>query len=140
MTTPLQDIVVGCENYLGWQPAPNLPHWKAVAIEINKLNRAIKKSPQRTTIANLRLALDYSRRKQLPIDSPAALVHRIPDALALAYTPPPVSDTAADIEAAIRWEQGQDDPQSLRWIYRLTRSVGTGRDHVLAEWKAAGRG
>lgn len=134
------DIVTACENFLGWQPDPHVPIWKARAREINKLQRAIGSGTKNQTIANLRLALDYSRRKRLPIDSPYALLYRIPDALALAYIEPPMSDITRQINEAIRWEQGHDDAQSLRWIYRLTRCMGRGRDEVLDEWKAAGRG
>lgn len=134
------DIVTACENFLGWQPAPGIPIWKARAIEINKLQRAITSGTKNQTLANLRLALDYSRRKRIPIDSPCALLHRIPDALKLAYIEPPMSDIASQINEAICWEQGRDDAQSLRWIYRLTRCMGRGRTEVLDEWKAAGRG
>ena len=140
MPTPLMEIVTACENFLGWQPDPDLPLWKARAIEIAKLRRAVNSSNQLQTIANLRLALDYSRRKRLPIETPSVLLHRIREALELAYIEPPMSDIARQIEKAIQWEQGRDDDQSLRWIYRLTRCMGIGRDEVLQEWKQAGRG
>lgn len=140
MTTPMMEIITQCENYLGWQPAPHLPIWQARAIEIAKLNRAIKAGPRNHTLDNLCLALNYARHKRLRITSPSALLRCIPDALALAHIAPTMSSTARQVEEAIRWEQGHDDGHSLRWIYRLVRSQGSGRDQVLTEWKDAGRG
>lgn len=136
-------IVVGCENYLGWQPPSQSPSLnQARCLEVFKLKRAIASgNPRRgITVEEIALALDYSRRKRLPVTSPLALLHRIPQALALAYRPTPVSDLAAQIAEAIDWERDRDDPDSLRWIYQLTRAHGPGRVEALEEWRTAGRG
>ena len=140
MTTTLMEIVVGCENYLGWQPRPGIPMWQARSAEIGKLKRAISTGNQQITIENLALALEYSRRKRIPISSPSGLLHRIGDALALAYTAPVPSEAALAIAEAIAWEQDRDDTDSLRWIHRLVRSAGPGQSAVLIEWEEAGRG
>lgn len=139
--TTLLDIVVACENYLGYLPPtkPGTPLWKARAVEVRKLKNAMAGKPL-ATIENLALALEYSRRKRMAIQSPITLVHRIPDALKLANVDKPMSEVAAEIERAIRWEQDQDDDASLRWIHRLVRAAGPGRAEVLDEWKAASRG
>jgi hypothetical protein len=134
------DIVTGCENYLGWQPNPRQPLWKARSIEIAKLKRAIKDGPATTTIENLLLALEYSRRKRLPVTSPVGLAHRITEALALAYIPCTPCDVDERIREALQRERDRDDEHSLAWIYRLSRSSGPGRFEVLIEWEAAGRG
>lgn len=139
----LLDIIIGCENFLGWTPParPGVPAWKARTTEVYKLKNAMATKPASiATIENLALALEYSRRKRLPIKSPITLLYRIPDALELANIDKPVSDLQAEIAAAIGWEKGCDDEGSLRWIHRLVRASGPGRGEVLQEWKAAGRG
>lgn len=140
MTVTLMEIVVGCENYLGWQPGPGVPMWKARSAEIGKLRKAIDRGNRDVTLANLALALEYSRRKRIPIKSPSGLLHRIEEALELSYIPPAVSDLTAAITQAIGWEQDRDDEQSLRWIHRLTRAGGPARADVITEWKDSGRG
>ena len=90
------------------------------------------------TPRNLALALDFSRRRQLRVQSPVTLLYRISDALAFADNTPAANGTDQQITAAIRWEQGYDDDDSLRWIHRLTRS--TAQVEVLTEWRGAGRG
>jgi hypothetical protein len=114
--------------------------WKARSAEIGKLKRAISASSEEITIEHLALALEYSRRKRIPISSPSGLLHRIGDALALAYTAPTPSDAALAIADAIAWEQDRDDTESLRWIHRLVRCAGPGQADVLIEWSEAGRG
>lgn len=142
--TTLMAIVEACENQLGWQPPyqPDVPPFRTMAIEVHKLKKAME-SPRFRVVANARnlaLALEFSRRRHLPIQSPITLLHRIPDALAYADSTPVASPTAIQVTTAIRWEQSTDDIDSLRWIHRLTRAAGPGQVEVLTEWKAAGRG
>lgn len=142
--TTLLDIVEACENQLGWQPPyrPDIPPYRTRAVEVHKLKKAMD-TPRFRQIANphnLALALEFSRRRQLPVQSPVTLLYRIPDALVYANTSPVATSTAVRITTAIRWEQGVDDTDSLRWIHRLTRAVGPGQIDVLVEWKGAGRG
>ena len=139
--TTLMDIITGCENQLGWQPAPGVPMWKARSVEIGKLKKALASGQHcNASIDNLALALEYSRRRRMPITSPSVLIHRIADAVALTYTPAPVSDITQQVTDAIRWEQELDDADAGYWIYRLMRSQGDGRLVVLQQWTAAGRG
>lgn len=139
-------IVEGCERYLGWQPpaAPENKPWVPYSAAVGQLKRVIASgkvtAPRNATVANLALALEYSRRRQLPLNSPVGLLYRIEDALALAHIEKPVSDIKAEVDAAVQWEKFQDDEHSLRWIYRLVRSTGDGRAKTLAEWREAGRG
>lgn len=142
----LMDIVTGCSNHLGWAPElrPGQQYWQAYQLEVAKLRKAIESGRrvprQHATITNLALALEYSRRNRLPVHSPVTLLHRIPDALALAYTPPPVDDLDTAITRAVQWEKTHDDDQSLRWIHRLVRATGPGRRDVLVDWQQAHRG
>jgi len=138
----LTDIIIGCENYLGWKPAsfPKVKMWQARMAEVGRLQTAIDATPHGASIEHLALALEYSWRRRLPIKHPAALLGRIDDALALAYTPPTPSAIDVEVMAAVGWEQLTDDDQSLRWIHRLTRAVGPARVEVLIEWSVDGRG
>ncbi len=132
--TALMDVVLGCENYLGWQPRnPRQPLWQARSVEIARLQKS--GSP----VEHLWLALEYCRRKRL-LSSPSALIYKIQDALAIAHAPTTPTDAAQQITNAVRWEHDRDDSNSLRWIHRLTRCSGPGREDVLAEWRSAGRG
>ena len=135
--TSLMDIVMRCENQLGWQPPRRTQSLqKARCMEVHKLQVAIDRGKIRdVTPEKLAIAVEYSRRKRLPVASPLSLLHRIPEALALAYTPPPVSDIAAEIAAAISWERDRDDDSSPTWIQRLARSQGPGCGEVLTAWK-----
>lgn len=138
----LTDLVIACENYLGFQPKypPSVPRWRVLSLEVAKLKKAMAENPRLYTFQNLQLALEYSRRKRLPIHSPKGLLYRIEDALELANVDKPISDLQAEITAAIGWEKDRDDDGSMRWIHRLVRAAGPGRIEVLDEWKAAGRG
>lgn len=142
--TTLIAIVEACENQLGWQPPyqPDVPPYRTRALEVHKLKKAMDtpRFRQIATTRNLALALEFSRRRRLPVQSPVTLLYRIPDALAYADTTPAVSPVAMQITTAIRWEQAADDNDSLRWIHRLTRAAGPGQLDVLAEWEATGRG
>lgn len=142
--TTLMAIVEACENQLGWQPPykSDVPPFRTRALEVHKLRQAMTNPQfaQMATPKNLALALEFSRRRKLPVHSPVTLLYRIPDALAYADTTPTATSVAQQIAAAIRWEQDVDDADSLRWIHRLTRAVGPGQVDILTDWKAAGRG
>jgi hypothetical protein len=142
--TTLMAIVEACENQLGWQPPyrPDVPPYRTRSLEVHKLRQAMTnpRFAHMATLRNLALALEFSRRRQLPVQSPVTLLYRIPDALVYADTTPAATPVAQQVTVAIRWEQGIDDTHSLRWIHRLTRATGPGQVEVLTEWKAAGRG
>lgn len=142
--TTLMAIVEACENQLGWQPPyqPDVSPYRTRTIEVHKLKKAMetRRFAQIATMRNLALALEFSRRRKLPIQSPITLLYRIPDALVYADTTPVENPLAMQVTTAIRWEQDVDDTESLRWIHRLTRAIGPGQTDVLIQWKAAGRG
>lgn len=132
------DIVVACENVLGWVPDESKPLWKARANAAGAVKRAMAK--HNVTLDQLELAIEYCRRKKEAIASPAALVFRVEQALELANEPEPELDVSTDVEAAVQWERDHEDHFSLGWITRLTRAVGNYRAEVLQEWRSAGRG
>lgn len=141
MSTTLLAIVMDCENYLGLSPAhPAIPRKTFRRAEVDRLKAAMAEKPSLHTIDNLRLALAYSRRKRLSLKSAVGLIYRIPAALELANVDKPVSDLAAQVAAAIRWEKDRNDDVSLRWIHQLARASGPGLADVLEDWKAASRG
>lgn len=139
----MKDIVVGCENYLGWDPDYSrfaAEPWRVHIVEISKLKRAMAKNPAKFTLRNLALALEYSRQKRLTVNSPLGLLSRVDEALKRAADAHIDTDIEKAIKAAVAWEYSQDDPESARWLMRLLRAQGAGRRDVLSEWKEAGRG
>lgn len=139
----VKDIVVGCENHLGWTPDyakfRDEP-WRVHIVEISKLKRAMARNPAKFTVANLALALEYSRRKRMTVRSPSGLLSRVDEAVKRAAETEVDTDIDAAIRAAVTWEYSQDDPESARWSMRLLRAQGAGRRDVLNEWKETGRG
>lgn len=138
MARTATDVVILCENVLGWVPEDNVPLWKARANHAGRLKRAMAKHG--VTLDQLVLAVEYCRRRREPVKSPAALVFRVPSALDLANEPESTSDDTEAINEAIQWEYHNEDHFSLGWIFRLTRAVGAHRADVLKEWRDAGRG
>lgn len=139
----VKDIVVGCENYLGWTPDYSRftdEPWRVHVIEVGKLKRAMARNPAKFTLANLALALEYSRRKRMTVRSPIGLLGRVDEALKRAVETEADTDIDTAIRVAVAWEYSQDDPESARWSMRLLRSQGAGRRDVLNEWKETGRG
>lgn len=135
--TTATDVVVACENTLGWNPTVK-PLRKARNIEAGKINRKLEADP-RVTLEDFMLAIEYCRRKREPVTSPVALYWRIEDAKAMANAPVPSSALSTSIEQAMAWELAQLEPNE-HWIGRLTRAHGPHRDAVLSEWAGAGRG
>lgn len=138
-TKPM-DIVIACENKLGWQPNTKQPLFKARAVEAMKLKRAMEKDPVTYTIANLELAVEWSWRHRKPVTSPAALIHRVEAALERSAAPVETTELGERVQAAVDRELALDRPESTEWIARLTRAFGVFREDVLTEWKEAGRG
>lgn len=134
------DVVVSCENNLGWLPTGNQPIYKARAREASKLAKAGETNRQ-VTPDNLELAIAYLRREKRPVKTPYGLIHFIPDALAAAHTPFTASDLTDAIRAALDVENGRpQDEDTKYWIGRLVRSQGPSREQTLREWKEEGRG
>jgi len=136
----MTDIVVACENTLGWVPDPGKPLWKARSVEAGKLNRAAAKDPKKVTVDNLALAVEFSRKRRRPVTSPLGLIHRIEDALVFARDETVLSDLGQAVQDAVNLELFMDRHDAGIWITRLTRAQGEFRLDVLNEWKEAGRG
>lgn len=137
--TTATDVVVACENTLGFTHAPGKPLFRARSIEAGKIKKKIE-ADSKVTLDDFMLALEYCRRKREPIKSPVALYWRIEDAKAMANeTPAPTSDLSASVQAAMAWELAQLEPDE-HWIGRLTRAHGKHREMVLHEWRSSGRG
>jgi hypothetical protein len=133
----MTEVVEACENTLGWlPPASNKPRWRLVAAEVGKLVAAQRKQPDLVTFKNLEIALDYSRRKKMPVKSPVGLVYRIEEALEFVDTRE-ITPIQQQIDSALEWEAKHDLPDSSTWRSRLIRSSGTARDTTLADWREA---
>lgn len=134
------DIVIGCENRLGFTHVGANPLYRARAIEAGKINKKLKADPS-VTLEDFALALEYCHRKREPVTSPVALYWRIKDARAMANEVVELSDLSAAVQTALDWEMERDPSlERTEWIGRLTRAHGDHRAVVLSEWKRAGRG
>lgn len=138
-TSALHDLVLDCENQLGWSGEDGVPIWQARVREVGKLRRVLLVRTD-VSIADLRIALAYCRRRRETINSPLELFAKVALAKELAVTPDRVSDLTIDHRSALVWEQMNPDQQSDHWISRLVRCAPVVRAEVLAEWRAAGRG
>lgn len=132
------DVVVLCENILGWVPDENMPIWKARAVHAGRLKKAMAK--HEVTLDQLELAIEYCRRRREPVKSPAGLVFKVARALELANEPVVTADLETSVSEAIGWERDHEDHFSLGWITRLTRAIGDYRAEVLKDWRESGRG
>lgn len=146
------DIVVLCENVLGWLPDPTKELWRERSVHAGRLKRAMAKHGY--TIEQLELAVEFCRRRKEAVKTPAGLVFKVQRALEMANEPEtkttfegqdwvtvkPETDLSTLVDEAISWEHMHEDHFSLGWITRLARAVGDYRLDVLKEWKEAGRG
>lgn len=135
----LWDIVIDCENQLGWSGPYGMPIWQARKVEVGRLKQAMKNQPQVST-QDLRLAMAWCRRRQEPITSTLTLFTKIDDAKSHQVLAERPSDVAQAHRAAIRWEQEHRDGDSEAWIRRLVRCIGPMRAELLTTWEQAGRG
>lgn len=131
------EIVRYCENTLGWTPKGDLARGRTAAA--SALKKAAEKNPL-VTLQNLEYAIEYSRRKKLPITYPTALVYRIEDALREAPDEVNQGDVAQQVEDAIAWELSHKTFGHEAWLARLLQAHGPGRRTVLKEWKEARHG
>lgn len=148
-TTPTIDpalnvILTACENRLGWIPeighnTGRAAYFKARVAMARRLSGAMAKTGDSTQ--DLQLALAYCLKKRQPITSPLDLLAYIERARERAAIPDlATGDLDQAKAAAIAWEQSIADPESPRWITRLTRAISAGLVETLSEWRAAGRG
>ncbi len=128
----VMDVVVQCENRLGWAPPGNQPLWRARIAETGKLKKAM--SAHGVTVTELKMALEYSWRRRQPITTPLALLFRVHLAKEYADTTKPLSPIAQRIQDAINFELAHPGPGSDYWLGRLARSAGEGRQDTLDEW------
>lgn len=135
----VMDILIDCENQLGWRPAgANI--WKARAAQHRILTAAMAR--RGVTETDLKVAIAWCRRRRQAIRSPLNLFDYIDAARARAteHVGAHVVALEARIDAAIAWEGDNSDLESRYWTTRLLRSVGPHRVAVLNEWHDAGRG
>lgn len=147
------DIVILCENALGWTPPDNVPVWKSRSVHAGLLRKAMVKHG--VSLEDLELAVAFCEREREPIKSPAALVYKVERARELANVNPTTTtvhkaayktevveetDLSMDVQRALEWEQMHEDHLSLGWITRLTRAQGDYRRDVLKDWERSGRG
>ena len=137
MTTAVE-VVVACENTLGFVHTPGKPLYRARALEASKILKKLGTDPK-VTLDDLMLAVEYCRRRREPVKSPVALYWRVEDAKDMANEIVETSDLSASVEKAMSWELLQEPPNE-EWIGRLTRAHGDHRATVLSEWKLAHRG
>lgn len=132
------ELVLLCENVLGWTPASGVPLVRARKALAQRLTNEMRKQPQKLTLRNLELTVELLRRERAPIRSPLFLIHRVDDAIAAANAVPPVTPIAERIEAALAIERAKAefDDRADHWVDRLIRVRGPYRAEVYAEWHA----
>lgn len=135
-----KDVVIACENTLGFTHPSHLPLWKSRSIEAGKLLKAMAKNPRLYTFRNLELTIAWFWRQRKPITSPAALTWFVEDAIENANENVTVANLVERIDRAIAWEMENQLPDSGEWITRLTRSSGDGRSVTLNDWREARNG
>jgi hypothetical protein len=135
-TSELMLILIDCENALGWVPEGDL--YRARAIHHKILTKAMGKRGY--SDRDLRLALNWCRRKQQPISSPMQLLAYVEDAREHAVDADTHTDLDTEVSDAITWEYANPDEHSGYWITRLNRAAGPVRQLVLVEWHELGRG
>jgi hypothetical protein len=130
----LMDVVLACENKLGWSGQPGQPLWKARAGGYARLSAALSRTQPRPSIADLHLAIAYCQRRHQTLTSPAELIGLIDTAKSLTDTTQAPSAVSIDIDTAMSTEHRINDEHSAKWISRLIRSTGPFRAEVLLEW------
>lgn len=136
----VMDIVVDCENKLGWLPDARSPYKSRAAAQARLLKAMARQSPP-VTPADVRLALAWCQRRKQSVSNPSQLLTYVEDARRHAAVPDkPLTQIGQAIRDAIAWELNTDLPDSDHWIARLSRSSGDARAATLDEWKAVGRG
>lgn len=129
------ELVVLCENALGWVPDSSMPLWKARSIQAGRLKTAVAKDPRKLTWHNLELAVELLRRERQTISSPMFVIYKVDEALRLAQAP--VSRPIGElIDAAIGREMAAPTERGSYWVGRFSRAVGKARLEVHAEWFA----
>lgn len=131
------DIVVLCENVLGWSPKKIGP--KGMRYERQLAAWELQKKLDTSdlfTLHNLELAVEWSRKRREGVSHPLTLFYRIPLALedALEVAPEP-TELELQVTEALVWEREHPDGESDRWIGQFQRAAGNGRGALLAEWK-----
>ncbi len=138
-TSQLMKILNECENELGWVPnETGIDTYRARAAMHKVMSYA--KDKKRVSDEDLRLALNYCKRRRMPIVSPLQLFGFVEEAKKFAAPVAPTGSLEPERNAAIGWEHGKNDTDAGVWIGRLTRAQGDGLADVLAAWREAGRG
>jgi hypothetical protein len=126
-------FVTHVENTLGLPVTA--PLWQYRAREAAKLARWMTTHPA-ISIDDLLLAVEYCRRKHLPVRGVLGLTYHLADAAAAAHTPH--TDPNADARtAALATLAARTDPDADLWRTRLQRTDGAALAGVLAELAAS---
>lgn len=140
MALSLMEILVECENTLGW--IPNVPKGQTIFHARARMHRILSRSmaQRRISVEDLGLALAYCQRRRHPISTPAELLPLVKEARTLAAPAKHLSSLDVRQGEALAWEHQRLDDDSPYWIGRIVRSLNTGLEDVLTEWAGAGRG
>lgn len=128
------DFVRHVENTLGFVLDPDKPAWRSRSIEASKVKRKRAKDPEKYSMRNLLLTVEYLRRNKREVKSPAAVCWLVDEALEHVLTDEP-SDLDSQIATAIETERTFGDQESGEWIGWLSRARGPARAEVLASWR-----
>lgn len=128
------DFVRHVENTLGFVLDPDKPAWRSRSIEAGKLKRKRAKDPEKYSMRNLLLTVEYLRRNKREVKSPAAVCWLVDEALEHVLTDTP-SDLDSQIATAIETERTFGGQESEDWIRQLSRTRGPARAEVLADWR-----
>jgi hypothetical protein len=137
MPMSLMNILVACENQLGWIPE-GADQIKAKAVMHHIMTKAMKR--QGVSVEDLALTLAYCRLRRQPISSPLQLLPLVTTARSAATVINRPRALDVRTQDARDWETTRDDADTPYWLGRLVRSVGPARADTLDEWAAAGRG
>jgi hypothetical protein len=140
MAMTLMEILVECENTLGW--IPKVLKGQNVFQARARTHRVLSRSMAQRGISveDMALALAYCQRRRQPISAPAELLPLVKEARRLAAPTRRLSSLDVRQGEALAWEHQRLDDDSPYWIGRIVRSLNTGLEDVLTEWAGAGRG
>lgn len=137
MSMTVHQILLACENQLGWVPE-GTEIWKGRA----KMHAILSKAMTRQNVseADLALTLAYCRLRKHPITNPLQLLPLVTKARDAATVMSQPGALDVRIHDARDWETTRSDADTPYWLGRLVRSVGPARADTLDEWASAGRG
>lgn len=132
----LKEFVLIQERQLGLMLDPSIPEWKAKSVQASILRKKMESNPKLYTWENLTLTAEWMRHRRMTVTNAATICSFVERALRDQGDDGAASDKLSlKIQKAIAYEMSIGDPDG--WLSPLTRSFGTARGEVLAEWRAA---